>query len=327
MKNPSSGVIRNFNFAVVFLLMKCYDMRVRSNMTWSGLVCGAMVLGGGGLCSAVEAIAPPEPAAPAGEAPNAFPYAVIVERNAFGLNPAPPPTAPPAALAPDLPKVIFSGTRQKGSQVWAMFAVKTTDAKKQETTTYMSLTNGEALGPVELVRISPNGDEVEIMNSGTRVVLNMKDNGFEKTSPAAPVAPALPGFRQLPGGVQMPGASAQPGATPTAYDSGPGINLGRTAISPIRGNINVQGAGPPAGAGPVNPAALVQPVVNNPVVSLGANTGVSGIKTSGPATPANNPVAANPFNAPMGGGTPPNSTPPPTITTRIAPPIPPMPGQ
>jgi hypothetical protein len=296
-------------------------------MTWSSLVCGAMVLGGCGLCSAIEAISPAEPAAPAGDANNSFPYAVIVSRNAFGLNPAPIPTAPPAAPGPDLPEVIFSGTTGLQGKMRAHFAVKSKDAKKQETTTYLpGLAEGETSGPVQVIRIDPSGDEVEIMNSGTRVVLNMKDNGFEKKGPPAPGAPALSGFRQLAGspGVQLPGAQAQPAAAATTYDGGTGINLGRTLVSPTRGNINVQGGGPPIGGGPINPAALLQPNINTSVAPIAPNTVGSGIRTAGPTAPPSTSVPTTFGNAPTG-GTPPNSTPPATISTRIVPPMPPMP--
>ena len=222
-------------------------------MTWFGLVCGAIAIGGGGLCCAAETTGPTELAAPAGDANNSFPYAVIVTRNAFGLNPAPPPPAPPAALA-DLPEVFFSGTVGHQSKMKAMFALKTKDAKKQETTSYLSLAEGEKSGQVEVVRIAPSGDEVEIINSGTRVVMNMKDNGFEKKSPAAPAATPLPGVRQLPGssGAQLPGGPAQAAAAATPYDGV--INVGRRAGSPPSGSsINVQGPGSSTGGGAINP--------------------------------------------------------------------------
>ena len=254
-------------------------MRVRTNMIWSGLICSAMVLGGCGLCSAIEAIAPSAPVAPAGDAQNSFPYGVILKRNAFGLYPAPLPPGPPPAPEQELAKVIFGGTKKKGTQVWAMFAVQTTDARKQETTAYMSLTNGEALGPVELLRISPDGDEVEILNSGTRVVLNMKDNGFEKTSPAGGLAPL--GMRQLPGslGTQMPSAQTPPAAPPTTYDASAGINVRYAENAPRSSGIRLAGptappnnpgvlipVAPPAGGMPPNSTPPPAPVDRNPIM-------------------------------------------------------------
>ena len=283
-------------------------------MTWSGLVCGAIVLGGCGICSAVESIAPPQPAAQVGDANNSFPYVVIVKRNAFGLYPAPPPPGPTPAPGPELPKVIFKGTRQRGSHLWAMFAVKTTDAKKQETTTYMSLAEGETSGPVQLISISPGGEEVEIMNSGTRMALNMKDNGFEKTGLAATGALTPPGMRVLPGspGISMSGLPAQAPGQATTSDGGPGINVRRSGSPPTSSGITVGGQAPATSGGPINPAATFQAIINTPGASFAANNGRTGIKVVGPTAPPNNPVALIP-GAPPTGGMPLNSTPLPRL--------------
>ena len=83
-------------------------MRMISNMKWTGLVCGAILLGGRGLCAVAPASEPSAVPAPAGDAEAVNPYLVIVERNAFRLNPPPPPPAPPSKEA-ELPTVKFSG--------------------------------------------------------------------------------------------------------------------------------------------------------------------------------------------------------------------------
>jgi hypothetical protein len=315
-------------------------MRVSSNLTWSGLVRAAISLGGCGLCSVVAASDPATAPEQAGDEEKAFPYAVIVDRNAFRLNPAPPPPGPPPAPAPDLPTVIFSGTRQKGDEKVAMFAVKTKDAQtKQETTTYMSLTVGETQGPVELIKIGPGGDEVEIKNSGTRVVLNMKDNGFGgKTAPAARGPATLPGLRQLPGApsIPMPGLPGQRGAQ-AADSGGGGVNVGSGG-----GNLSGRGGGGIRTAGNGNVAAgapissLVTPQPN--IVSSGSlfpqSSVVGGnsaaIMTGGkvaaspanPAAPAG--LTAIPINPPST-AMPPNYTPPPTRGWTG--PMPPVPGE
>ena len=259
-----------------------------------------------------------------GDAQNSFSYAVIVTRNAFGLNPAPLPPGPPPTPGPELAKVIFSGTMNNKGKKEAMFAVKTTDAKKQETTTYLSLAEGETSGPVQLVSISPGGEEVEIMNSGTSMALNMKDNGFEKTSPA------LPGMRVLTvsPGSQLPGAQPQSAAPPTTYDTRAGINVRNTERAIASSGIRVNDVTPAASVGPINPAASFQPVVSTPNPSLASKNGGSGIMVVGPTAPPNNPVTSTP-SAPLAGGMPLNSTPPPTPVGRspIMPPTPPTPGQ
>jgi hypothetical protein len=223
-----------------------------------------------------------------------------------------------------------------------MFAVKTKDEKKQETTTYMSLTNGEVLGPVELLKISPSGDEVEIKNSGTHVVLNMKDNGFEgKAAPAARGGAALPAGvlpRTLPGGISMPALPGQPGAQAAASGGG-GVNVGGGAGNfSGRGNSGIRvGASGMVSAGasvntPVNNLASAQPsfaslpsVFTQP--SAAANS--AAIRTGGNST-ANNPSNPTVLGAPTTISTtasppmPPNYTPPPTQGYKG--PMPPVPG-
>ena len=175
------------------------------------------------------------------------PYLTIVDRNPFRLSPPPPPPAPPEAPPPDLPTVIFSGTVTIGTETKAMFAIKPSaprggprGAKPQEPeeTKFISLKVNETEGPVQLLKINSGGDEVEIMNSGTKVTMNMKDNGYAKLGPAAaPPGPVMPGLRGLPGGPIMP--AAQPGAQPQG--SG-GINLGSSGPPAAEGGI-VTGGG------------------------------------------------------------------------------------
>ncbi|MGA2557631.1 MAG: hypothetical protein ABSG04_15290, partial [Verrucomicrobiota bacterium] len=96
-------------------------MGMSFGVTWRGLVCGSICFGGHGLCSALAAGAGSDQA---GETDNANPYAVIVDRNPFRMNPPPPPASPPAAVAADMPEVIFSGTMINAGQQKAMFAVR-----------------------------------------------------------------------------------------------------------------------------------------------------------------------------------------------------------
>jgi hypothetical protein len=289
------------------------------------------------LCFIVAALALCTPATLARDADNANPYAVIIERNAFRLSPAPPPPAPPQPPAPDLPKVIFSGTRKKGSQWFAMFAYKTKDAqKKQETTTYISLAEGETSGPVQLVKINPNGEEVEILNTGVHVVLNMKDNGFANPGAPAASAPALPaGVRQLPGGIVIPGQPAMPGQPGTSGPpGGGGVNVGQGGGSPFGGGggkgVMVSGQGNTTGGQPNN-FGSTQPVMNLNGLDLPTSTAnASRVRIGGNQT-ANNPTTpANVITYPIPGTSvmPPNYTPPPTGNpTGIVPPLPPIPGQ
>ena len=209
-------------------------MRMISNMKWTGLICGAILLGGRGLCAVVPASEPSAVPAPAGDAEAVNPYLVIVERNAFRLNPPPPPPAPPTKEA-ELPTVKFSGVMINRGKTNALFAVTSKPgakpAKETPDTKYLSLSEGDRdPSGVELVKIMRGGENVEILNSGTRMVLNQKDNGFEeKSAPAGRGGPAPECGRwrrrfpnpSIPGG--MPAAAPASFGAQSAGGSGGGI--------------------------------------------------------------------------------------------------------
>lgn len=317
-----------------------------SNMRWPGLVGGAILLGGQGLWCVLAASAP---SAAAGDADNANPYAVIVDRNPFRLNPPPPPqlATPPPAL--ELPEVIFSGTMINAGQMKAMFAVRSKAPKDpkaiqaggaQDTTSYICLKENETEGPVQLLKIMKGGDEVEIMNSGTRMVLNMKDNGFakEQASPARGTGP--PGLQQgARGNPNLNMQAGQPGQPAAQNTESRGIYVGGAAAGMTgRGGINVAGpnVGNPGGGTVIGGAPQV---MNQPgIAQLASSGGYNGGTMVGGATRTVNPVTTtaptamnvNPFNSPGNLGSqsslPPNSTPISTGPLRNVQ-FPPMPGQ
>jgi hypothetical protein len=213
-----------------------------------------------------------------------------------------------------------------------MFAVKTKKGPKdaQDTTSYMSLKEGETSGAVQLVKINTEGQEVEIMNTGVRVVLNMKENGFERSSPAPSAARGgLPGLitpRTLPGMVPppMPAGLSSPPATQTVADMSSPSNPSRNSTS---------GRDLVVGGGPMRPSGSTPPVVNTASTTVGGNPGGSTLVAGGkPNTPVAIPMppglGAIPIPAP-GSMQPPNSTPPNTTAPRtpVMPPMPTMPGQ
>jgi hypothetical protein len=273
-------------------------------MSWRGLVCGAIFLGGFGFCSGGVVGGSDQ----SGDADNANPYAVINARNPFRMNPPLPPVDPNAAPAPELPKVIFSGTMVNAGQRKAMFAVESKEPKDpkvkpaaaapQETTTYMCLAEGDTSGPVQLLKIMKGGDEVEIMNSGTRMTLNMKENGFgtdkapagKGGGPAAVIhnSGANPNFPPP----TMPGQpAAQPGGNGGIISGGAGGDSYRGGFNAAGVNAANPGGGTLSGGAPVNRAGL------SSSTSFGGNTG--GIMSGG-ATVAANPVtstAPNGLNA------------------------------
>jgi len=216
----------------------------------------------------------------------------------------------------------------------AMFAVITTDDKKQAVTTYMSLTNGEALGPVELIKISPSGDEVEIKNSGTRMVLNLKKDGFEATASASPApargsTPAPAAVRPLIPGIVTPAVPAQSMAP--AAQTGRGVMLGALGSSYSGGGgrgVIVGGNTGPAAATAVNSMVSAQPNASAPGVFpqtyLGANNFGGGVQSGGyeaPKNPAATFTSGGAVNYPM--SAPSSAIPQPHNSTPTGPPPPP----
>jgi hypothetical protein len=316
---------------------------MRSNIIWSGLLCGAILLGGHELRFAVAASdpavpvtnipAPPQvrsslaasdPAASVVMAPdedNTFRYEIVVQQNAFRLNPAPPPPGPPQPPPPDLPTVKLSGTRTEGDKIWAMFAVSTKKTPKdpKETTSYYSLAEGEVGGPVKVLKISPDGNEVTILNSDTQVVLTMKDNGFD-SKPTAPAGPGTPGVIRtatpIRGNPAVPTMPAMP--APSAAPGSQAINLG-----------NSTGGGPSSRTemivGGNMGVAASRTASPQPIVASSGSTGdlkIGGFTPppAAPTAPGPNPI---PIPNPTPGGTPPNYATPGPIRTDV--PMPPMP--
>ena len=141
---------------------------------------------------------PPASAVASASAESATPYSVIMERNAFRLNPPPLPPEPPGPPQPDLPQVKLSGFMQTGNQWKALLAVKVKnpDPRAAPLNSYLTLaegekqrvTSGENQFLVEMGKIYVDEEKADIINSGTPVTLSMKDNGFG--SPAPPPDPA-----------------------------------------------------------------------------------------------------------------------------------------
>jgi hypothetical protein len=177
-------------------------MRARSNIRRVNPALGAFFLAFLGACRVLAVDADPNP------------YSVIIEKNAFRLTPLPPP-APPTAETLGLPTVFFSGTETIGGQVRALLAVMPADSKKndpgaperKETTSYLVLSEGQSEGSLQLVKIHPDQEAIDIIISGTSMTLTMKNNGFAKTASNAPPAPAPKLVGQRPGG---PGTAAVP---------------------------------------------------------------------------------------------------------------------
>jgi hypothetical protein len=129
------------------------------------------------------------------------PYEIIGERNVFHLNPEPKLEVEPPK--PDLPVIKLSGFIGDNGHVRALFASMPKNATDEPT--YFNLGEGERDGILELRKIDYEQQEVEIVNSGTPMRLNMQEDGF-KANAAATTAPqpAGPFRRQIPVARSLP---------------------------------------------------------------------------------------------------------------------------
>jgi hypothetical protein len=156
------------------------------------------------------------------------PYAAIVTRNAFALNPPAPVTNAPAGPVIPPSDIEFRGLSTLLGRPQALINVKS-KPKPPETPKDRSLVMdiGQREGEVELLEINMGEGSVKLRNQGNVVTLNLKDNSPKPQAAAGlpTVAPAA----GMPGGVPVPSlgrpALPTPGGVP-APASMPGINPG-----------------------------------------------------------------------------------------------------
>jgi hypothetical protein len=149
------------------------------------------------LMGATRNVPPAATPAPAGASDdmggdNSNPYGIIVDRNIFHLNPQPKPQ-PVAEKPVDLPKVYLNGIVRVGDDVRVLFSIPPKDSKSQ--TAYFRLAPGEKDNELELVKIHPDQQEVDILVNGTAMTLSVLSNsmasaasGGGKAAPAAAAA-------------------------------------------------------------------------------------------------------------------------------------------
>ncbi|MGA3179197.1 MAG: hypothetical protein ABSF38_02510 [Verrucomicrobiota bacterium] len=311
-------------------------MSVRANMAWAGLAGGAILLGGQRACLAATGDAPPALPAAAASDDNSNPYSVIIDRNVFRLNPPPPPDdnkdkGPP----PDLPVVKLSGFIKTADKLKVLLAVsvKTGDSKAPEAMYYLTMVEdevetvgeGDKRAVEKLVKVYPGEEKVDIENSGTRMTLSLKENGFGQ-APAA----ALAGGRGV-GTAAIRAVGAPAGATPgvPAALPRPGVP-GMGAAAPFQGD-NSGGANTMVGGANYNRPSFNSGTATSFGGGTAVNTGFQsqqsafqsggfnartggGILSGGAApisAPAGSPGVTLPLNSPAGLNhlTQPNSTP------------------
>jgi hypothetical protein len=176
------------------------------------------------------------------------PYAAIITRNAFALNPPAPVTNAPAGPVIPPSDIEFRGLSTLLGRPQALINVKS-KPKPPETPKDRSLVMdiGQREGEVELLEINMGEGSVKLRNQGNIVTMNLKDNS-PKPQAAAGLPTVAPAAAGLPGGVPVPAlgrpALPVPGGVPAAAGNQP-VSLG-APLSPT-----------PAGALPAgNPSAL-----------------------------------------------------------------------
>jgi hypothetical protein len=157
-----------------------------------------------------------------GAGDNSNPYAIIIDRNIFRLNPPPPPKDTEKKPV-DLPKVYLNGIIKIGDDVRVLFSIPPKDAKSQAT--YFKLAPGEKDDVLELVRIHPDQQEVDVLVSGTAMTLSMLSNSLASAGGKAA------------GGAKASGPAAAPPGGSSAIIAGGGGNS-----SPY-GRVTVGGGG------------------------------------------------------------------------------------
>jgi hypothetical protein len=122
------------------------------------------------------------------------PYSAIVRANVFHLTDPPKPQIKEDAAILNLPKVNITGFRKReGEPLRALFATVPKDPK--EPARYFNLAEGEKEGILELKKIDPDQEAVEVVIDGTPTTLTVKSNSFVQPI----IAPKIGGIVNNPG--------------------------------------------------------------------------------------------------------------------------------
>lgn len=157
------------------------------------------------------------------------PYSAIIRANVFHLADPPKPVEKPDQALINLPKINITGfTRRSGQPVYALFASVPKDPK--ELPKYFRLSEGEKDDILELTRIHPEQDAVDVIIAGNPVTLTTKSNSFIQPLPPPPkggvpvgavaratvaynpqpAQPAVPTDNAYSGGVIVAGGGSSP---------------------------------------------------------------------------------------------------------------------
>jgi hypothetical protein len=134
-------------------------------------------------------------------------YQTILDRNAFGLVPAPevkPQEAPPPPV-----NIKLTGFATIGGERRVYFTIPPKDPKDVQQ--YINLAEGQRDGTLEVISIAESEGEVRIRNGGTDMVLSLKKDGFQPAKLAPGMTPApMPPMPLGPAPNSQPSAVVSP---------------------------------------------------------------------------------------------------------------------
>jgi hypothetical protein len=142
----------------------------------------------------------------AAAAPAANPYAAIVERNVFGLNPPKPVDIAPHAPSTPPPKIKVNGIMGYFGHWRVLFkvAVPPEQGKPAKEDSYV-LSEGQRQDDVEVTRIDEKSGVITFNNHGTVQEIPLADTPKTSAPPprmaAIPAPAGMPNIRNLPPGI------------------------------------------------------------------------------------------------------------------------------
>ena len=157
------------------------------------------------LASTAQAVTPDSTDGTAPAAASSNPYLSLTNRNAFGIKPPPPPPDPKANIPPPAPPNLFVTGFSRLKGVKKAYLVVNRPGKSPD---YIIVDEAYDVDGLKVTSIDPAKETLTVINGGTEVSLNFKDNGLK----AANVPAGLngnPGMVQpVPGG--FPGGGPRP---------------------------------------------------------------------------------------------------------------------
>lgn len=187
------------------------------------------------------------------------PYAVVVVRNIFGLNP--PVKVDPNAIVVEPPvKIVPNGIMSIFGQLQVLFKVAAKPGGKDAS--YM-LMEGQSQDEIEVVKINEKGAIVTFNNHGI-----MQELPLVVTAPSA--TPSMPtGGNPLAPGI-VPGVRPSGNTGNNPFMTRFGNRSGIPGSIPSKGNNNSDGGNDGAGLSPVSSKGVYQPPVHAQVDAAAA---------------------------------------------------------